>query len=131
MESDLITGRVIRAAGFGAAGAALGLLPVGRLEGRGRAAFIGGPAVLVAGMGAVATRASANRPRAVAGMVVGGAGIALSQWLWVAGDRAAERWLSRHVSHPRIAIAAVNDIVTAALNTIDERSRASAEPASA
>ena len=124
MDRDVIRRRVTRAAGFGAAGTALGLLPVGRLEGWGRTVFIGGPAALAAGLGVVATRANAERRKTAVVTVAGSAGLAFSQWLWVAGDRSAERWLARRVSHPRVVIAAFNGVATALLNVLGEKADA-------
>lgn len=109
--------------GSGIAGGLLGLLPIGRLRGWGKAAFIGLPAALVLGVTVVfASRlddTSARKQFAGAGAAAAAA-IAVSQWLGHVIDRAAEGFLRRRdTARPRAAIAVASGIATAGLALLD------------
>ena len=110
--------------GSGIAGGLLGLLPVGRLHGWAKAAFVLIPAVALFLGGLLYARRTidvSTRRRLVLTSAVGALAIGVSQWLGVVIDRAVDEFLRRRkVKRPRAVIAAISGIATAAVTLFDK-----------
>ena len=109
----------------GLAGGALGLLPLGRLTGWGKALFIGLPAAAAAAGGTLWTLSSTGKGlgRKAAVSFAGTAVLAGSQWLAIVIDRKMESGLrKRGVTCPRLVIAAISGVATAGVAVLEKNS---------
>lgn len=133
MESHTIS-IPTRAALIALASAGQAAFPVGRLHGRGLAAFVALPAVAAAGVGyAIATSQlpDASNTRRVGIAALAGGAIAAGQALNVVVDRAAMNWLAPRVSKPRLVWMAGSAVIGAASALIDARTNPPADAVSA
>ena len=109
-----------RCAAVGAAGALSGLLPIGKLHGAGRVAYVAIPGALGAGAATYLLREEPMSKRVAVGALTGGA-LMLGQSLAVTLDRAAVAWLQgRGVAQPRLVIAGVSAVIGAVVQYLDD-----------
>lgn len=116
-----------RCAAVAAAGALNGLLPIGKLHGAGRVAYVTIPGALGAGAATYLLREETVKKRAAVGALTGGA-LMLGQSLAVTLDRAAVGWLQRRgVTRPSLVIAAASAVLGAVVEYLDDDERPAAD----